>query len=56
MVRVVGELGKVEKTCPIVLFGGDVMAKILLEHVVDPFCLTVGLWVECGGEVELRLE
>lgn len=51
-----GELGKVEETYPVVLFGGDIMTEVLLEHVVDLFCLTVGLRVEGGGEVELHHE
>lgn len=50
------ELGKVEETYLIVLFGGDIVVEILLEHAIDSFGLPVGLWMEGGGEVELRLK
>lgn len=53
--RVVGELGKVKETYLVVLFDRDVIVEILLEHIVDLFCLTVDLQVKRGGEVECVL-
>lgn len=52
-VRVVGKLGKVKKTYPVVLLSGDIVTKTLLKHSVNPLGLAVGLRVEGGGEVEL---
>lgn len=51
--RVVGKLGKVEETYPIILFGGDVVTEVLFEHAIDSFGLIVCLRVEGGGEAEL---
>lgn len=53
VIRVVGKLDKVEQTYPIVFFGEDIVLEILLKHVVDPFCLAVGLQMEGDREVEL---
>lgn len=49
MVRIVGELSKVQKTYPIVLLGVDVMLEILFKHAIDSLCLPV----EGSGEVQL---
>lgn len=54
--RVVGELGKIEKTYLVMLFGGDIVAEVLFEHSVDLLSLTIRLWVEGNGEVELCTE
>jgi hypothetical protein len=48
---VVAEFGQVEEVGPVVLIVVAVGSKVLFQNLVDLFRLSVGLWVECRGEV-----
>jgi hypothetical protein len=47
---VVGKLGEREKVNPIVLLEVAKDAEKLFNFLVDTFCFSICLWVECGGQ------
>ena len=48
---VVGKLGDAEPINPVILVVVDVKAQVLLQLLVHPFCLAIGLWMVGGGGV-----
>ena len=53
---VVSELGEGQKLRPIVLLIVTINAKILLDRLIHPFCLTVGLGMKSSRETTFDTE
>jgi hypothetical protein len=47
---IVGEFGKGEEVNPVVLLEVAKDTEKLFDFLVDSFCFSICLWVECGGQ------
>ena len=48
---VVCEFGHGQDYCPVVLLVINVPREVLFPDCIDPFCMTIGLWVEARRQI-----